>query len=676
MVKYYFLLFILSWLHYCQGTSVSVITDDGKDTLSGSYCPTTVKLICNVTNFPHLRWTYNTSKNIIVIFNSDSVVRYPIAAFPFYQLTQFNVYKNHMNRTLINASTILTVDLSDLNKQNIEIISCGFSALDKTVPVNISILQPSFPSVSPQVYTAVIVCYESGLVSSVDISWRKFQQPDCPEYENSQEYLINVTGCGWMWLNHSTCQDNICSSVFSNCTENLSEITLQANVADIESEQVVYPTSVDYYNQYFRPAVNQSSRCQIHVQCLPIHRYFRGNQKCTIRYTTDPEYGNLSNPIINPVGTIPVLLSRITPGAMYYFEFSVLVNDTLLITERIEYITESGELFQLGAREGVIIAIASVFLGCFTVHTIIILCLNKGHPTVSRFISNKHIQFLMTLILFMFFIACGTLLTTFAINSNDVCLLNEEVPNKLLDAMLVLSCVGIGILLLYWVFRRYKIYRQHTKGTKNKLENTTSHCDYALHPNTSSQRAQYNAQESPETPDSQECQQLHPEGVNEMVPMPKKPSNGSQLMTTPSRKCPPSTLPKQRKLGQHSNTVLYDEVGLAKIKGNVSDMTEVELKANESYGHIDKRFSTAKNNVTACPLCSTPASKIQQDLSLSHQYSEIKAKPKGEHPELNAIEQEQIELKCNQSYCQLTSAVGQIGGCEPLHEYDYIYVDS
>ena len=126
------------------GTSVSVITDDGKDTLSGSYCPTTVKLICNVTNAPYLRWTYNTSKNIIVTFLPDGVVRYvPIAAFPFYQLTQFNVCKN---RTLINASTILTVDLSDLNKQNIEIISCGFSSLDKTVPVNISILQPTFPS--------------------------------------------------------------------------------------------------------------------------------------------------------------------------------------------------------------------------------------------------------------------------------------------------------------------------------------------------------------------------------------------------------------------------------------------------------------------------------------------------------------------------------------------------
>ncbi len=77
-----------------------------------------------------------------------------------------------MNLTRINASTILTVDLSDLNKQ---IISCGSSFMDKTVPVNISILQPTFPSVSPQVYTAVIIRYESGLVSSVDVSWRKFQ---------------------------------------------------------------------------------------------------------------------------------------------------------------------------------------------------------------------------------------------------------------------------------------------------------------------------------------------------------------------------------------------------------------------------------------------------------------------------------------------------------------------
>ncbi len=161
-----------------------------------------------------------------------------------------------------------------------------------------------------------------------------------------------------------------------------------------------------------------------------------------------------------------------------------------------------------------------------------------------------------------------------------------------------------------------------------------------------------------------------------MVPIQKKLLNGSKLMMTPSRKSVPSKVPKQRKSGQHSDSVLYDEVDLAKVKGNVSDMTEVELKANESYGHTDKRLSTAKSNMTACPLCSTPASKIQQDLSLSHQYSKIKVKPKAKkmtaQPALNTIEQEQIELKSNQSYGQLTCAVGQIGGCEPLHEYDYI----
>ncbi|XP_064406269.1 uncharacterized protein LOC135351235 [Halichondria panicea] len=499
----HFVIFLLSWLHYCQGTSVSVITDDGKDTLSGSYCPTTVKLICNVTSLPHLRWTYNTSKNIIVIFHSDSVVRYPIAAFPFYQLTQFNVYKNNMNRTLINASTILTVDLSDLNKQNIEIISCGFSALDKTVPVNISILQPSFPSVSPQVYTAVIVCYESGLVSSVDVSWRKFQQPNCPEYENSQEYLINVTGCGWTWLNHSTCQDTICSSVFSNCTENLSKITLQAKIADIESGQVVFPTSVDYNNRYFRAAVNQSSRCQIHVQCLPMRGDVSIHQMCTIRYTTDPDYGNLSNPITTLVGTAPVSLSLTTPGTMYYFEFSVLMNDTLLIVERIQYtITESGESFQLGAREGVIIAITSVFLGCFTVHTtIMILChlkFSSDDHTVSRLkklITNKRIQISITLILLVLFIGCSTLLTTFAIISNDMCFTNQQVPNSLLDALLVISIIGIASILLYWVSVGYTVYKQSTtEGNKTKLQ-TMSCCDSNLHKNSKSKTHERNIQE-------------------------------------------------------------------------------------------------------------------------------------------------------------------------------------
>ncbi len=58
------------------------------------------------------------------------------------------------------------------------------------------------------------------------------------------------------------------------------------------------------------------------------------HQMCTIRYTTDPDYGNA---VTTLVGTTPVSLSLTTPDTIYYFEFSVLMNETLLIVERIEY---------------------------------------------------------------------------------------------------------------------------------------------------------------------------------------------------------------------------------------------------------------------------------------------------------------------------------------------------
>ncbi len=156
-----------------------VFMDDGK--LSGSYCPTTVNLTCTVVNVDFLRWTYNASDSIVVDFQPDiQCINDPIiinlpTVFPFVQLTHFNTYKNEVNQFKLNATTILTVDILELYKNNIKTISCGSYSIIKTVPVNISILQPSFPSVSPQEYTSVIVHYKFGLVFSVDVSWRKFQ---------------------------------------------------------------------------------------------------------------------------------------------------------------------------------------------------------------------------------------------------------------------------------------------------------------------------------------------------------------------------------------------------------------------------------------------------------------------------------------------------------------------
>ncbi len=130
-------------------------------------------------------------------------------------------------------------------------------------------------------------------------------------------------------------------------------------------------------------------------------------------------------------------------------------------------------------------------------HAIILYYVYAGgdrNVRVSRLITNKRIQISITLILLVLFIGCGTLLTTFVIISNgvhwtgansrlryflchcffitDVCLLNQQVPNSLLDAMLITSCVGIGIILLYRVFTRCKVCKQRTKGN---LEGITMH---------------------------------------------------------------------------------------------------------------------------------------------------------------------------------------------------------
>ncbi len=58
------------------------------------------------------------------------------------------------------------------------------------------------------------------------------------------------------------------------------------------------------------------------------------HQMCTIRYTADPDYGNA---VTTLVGTAPAVSLSLTPGTIYYFEFSMLMNETLLIVERIEY---------------------------------------------------------------------------------------------------------------------------------------------------------------------------------------------------------------------------------------------------------------------------------------------------------------------------------------------------
>ncbi|XP_064401114.1 uncharacterized protein LOC135347153 [Halichondria panicea] len=322
------------------------------------------------------------------------------------------------------------------------------------------------------------------------------------------------------------------------------------------------------------------------------------------------QHTTLSNqPPINSTGMLKIPHS--SPGTVHTFAFSVKANKNLLIKQNMS-VTDG---IPVEFKSTAILSTTSLYLFLTVIHFLLLLI--GAFCKVKVFVSRKKSLVVSMVILLVLLFICISSLFVFGIifYGTQCSPVRMTLHDSMLDTMLVISCLGITILITIWSFIGHGVYN-HRKFTL-RFENKDT------------------------------C-----------------------IVTTPSRKSPPSTLPKQSKSGQHSNSVLYDEVDLAKVKGNVSDMIEVEFKANKSYGHTDKSITTA------CSTYATPECNSQKDLSLSHQYSKIKVKPKAkrksEHPELINIEQKQILLKSNQSYGQLTGVVGQIGGCELLHEYDYV----
>ena len=66
---------------------------------------------------------------------------------------------------------------------------------------------------------------------------------------------------------------------------------------------------------------------------------FVGSTECTVQYTTNPMYRNLSEKITLPPDTHIPLLDSPVPKTTYYFLFTVFVNNTmpLELTERLAF---------------------------------------------------------------------------------------------------------------------------------------------------------------------------------------------------------------------------------------------------------------------------------------------------------------------------------------------------
>ena len=101
-------------------------------------------------------------------------------AFVSVQLT--NVSPNPLNRAFGNFSSILTVDLTQLEQQNIKNITCGDPVIMDTVPVDITITQETVPGNLLFIGLSVLVLLTTMLETSngelnsvVLISWMELQ---------------------------------------------------------------------------------------------------------------------------------------------------------------------------------------------------------------------------------------------------------------------------------------------------------------------------------------------------------------------------------------------------------------------------------------------------------------------------------------------------------------------
>ena len=174
-------------LRLVRSESVS-LTFEGGVSLVGPHCPGTVRLFCEGVDLTTFTWMYNGDIDIADSYHPDSAIITPTntsnPAFLSVQLTAVS-----LSPLIIfgNFSSILTVDLSHLEQQNIMSISCGDPGTRGTVPVDVHIVQDTVPA-DPQIIevsvhnqlVALLEINENQLkVSMVSISWMKLQPVRC-----------------------------------------------------------------------------------------------------------------------------------------------------------------------------------------------------------------------------------------------------------------------------------------------------------------------------------------------------------------------------------------------------------------------------------------------------------------------------------------------------------------
>ena len=96
------------------------------------------------------------------------------------------------------------------------------------------------------------------------------------------------------------------------------------------------------YKSPFSPDVTWSDNCQIVVYCRS-EGGLKNDTFCDIQFATDPIILNLLGKHITSRINTRFALLDLSYDTMYYFQFSVSLSQTVLITEIIQYTTRSSE---------------------------------------------------------------------------------------------------------------------------------------------------------------------------------------------------------------------------------------------------------------------------------------------------------------------------------------------
>ena len=142
---------------------MSLTVEEGVS-LVGPHCSGTARLFCEGVELTTLGWTYNTD-NLIVRIEAD----YEITSSPIYPSNPAFISVSVTSVSKIsdlqtNFSSVLVVDMLELNKQNVKNITCGDLSDMNTLQVDV--IDYFTPTVTAS--------YQSGILSRVEVrlvSW-------------------------------------------------------------------------------------------------------------------------------------------------------------------------------------------------------------------------------------------------------------------------------------------------------------------------------------------------------------------------------------------------------------------------------------------------------------------------------------------------------------------------